>query len=370
MKKIFIIILSSILVFFSLPATAKIWRVNNNSVAGADFADIQSAVNAANPGDTIQVEGAGGNGNLNYYNGFNCAKKLIFLGTGYLLNTNPETQVDPTKASQINAPVNFYPGSKGSVIMGMSFLDFNNSNGLSDAQGSVNVLDDNITIARNAFNFAGKIYLGDITGVRFVHLDSTNISQNYFINSNVSIHLLTNTTVTHLLVANNICSVIVFDGNTNANGYFINNIFVHLIISSGNIILYNNIISENLPGGNGVFSLNNIFSNGNNGSPDVNGNFSVADFSTIFSDWNDLFLSYANSTWPPTLKDANAELSPSSPAIAAGLHGVDCGPFGGGRPYILSGMPPIPSIYSYSAPPTTTSDANTMNVTIGIKSHN
>jgi hypothetical protein len=70
------------------------------------------------------------------------------------------------------------------------------------------------------------------------------------------------------------------------------------------------------------------------------------------------------------IADSNAELKPGSPAIGKGLHGVDCGAFGGGVPYILAGMPPVPSIYSLTAPSSVNSDVNTMKVTIAIAAHN
>ena len=43
--------------------------------------------------------------------------------------------------------------------------------------------------------------------------------------------------------------------------------------------------------------------------------------------------------------DGRLALSSNSPAIGAGLGNVDAGMFGGDEPYILSGIPPIPTIY-------------------------
>ena len=123
MKKIFTVILCSILVFFSHPATAKIWRVNHNPAVGTDFTDINSAINAASSGDTIQVEGT-----VKEYNGFTCNKRLVFIGTGYFLSDNPETQANPfatriggTETGTTIRTAIFAPGSDGSAIIGMDF---------------------------------------------------------------------------------------------------------------------------------------------------------------------------------------------------------------------------------------------------------
>jgi hypothetical protein len=52
--------------------------------------------------------------------------------------------------------------------------------------------------------------------------------------------------------------------------------------------------------------------------------------------------------------DGKYQLAVSSPAIGGGVDigGVkpDCGAFGGNNPYQLSGIPAIPSIYSFSFP--------------------
>jgi len=48
--------------------------------------------------------------------------------------------------------------------------------------------------------------------------------------------------------------------------------------------------------------------------------------------------------------DGDWQLRSGSPAIGAGLDGVDCGMFGGSTPYVLSGIPAIPSIYYFIAP--------------------
>jgi len=66
--------------------------------------------------------------------------------------------------------------------------------------------------------------------------------------------------------------------------------------------------------------------------------------------------------------DGQWQLKEGSPAIGAGLSGEDCGMFGGNTPYHLSGLPNIPSIYKLSMP--STSNGNTLPVTISVKTNN
>ncbi|HRZ78222.1 MAG TPA: hypothetical protein P5248_12680, partial [Bacteroidales bacterium] len=68
-----------------------------------------------------------------------------------------------------------------------------------------------------------------------------------------------------------------------------------------------------------------------------------------------------------TSTDGQWKLRTGSPAIGAGENGVDCGMYGGPFPYILSGMPNIPSVYYFLAPAI---PSNTLDVAIKAKSHN
>jgi hypothetical protein len=64
--------------------------------------------------------------------------------------------------------------------------------------------------------------------------------------------------------------------------------------------------------------------------------------------------------------DGQWQLKPGSPAIGAGVGGVDCGMFGGDSPYVLSGIPSIPTIYFFNAP---LEGGNQLPVQIKIKSN-
>jgi hypothetical protein len=52
--------------------------------------------------------------------------------------------------------------------------------------------------------------------------------------------------------------------------------------------------------------------------------------------------------------DGKWQLKDNSPAKGAGTEGTDIGPFGGPKPYILSGIPNIPRIYFFDSPTSVT----------------
>ncbi|MEQ1554417.1 MAG: hypothetical protein ABL929_09580, partial [Ferruginibacter sp.] len=72
--------------------------------------------------------------------------------------------------------------------------------------------------------------------------------------------------------------------------------------------------------------------------------------------------------------DGQWRLKAGSPAIAAGetVLGItpDCGAYGTADPYVLSGIPPIPTIYLLTVPAAIASNATTMPITISTKSNN
>ena len=92
----------------------------------------------------------------------------------------------------------------------------------------------------------------------------------------------------------------------------------------------NNILIEGDVTGSNNFYYNNISDISQFGNE--NGNQQNVDMNTVFVDHT-------------SGVDNGLILAPGSPAIGAGFEGVDCGIFGGNNPYVLSGIPPIPSIF-------------------------
>jgi hypothetical protein len=81
----------------------------------------------------------------------------------------------------------------------------------------------------------------------------------------------------------------------------------------------------------------------------ISGSNNIVRNNVALSDMNTLFMLTGN-------EDAKYILKEGSPAKGAGVNGVDCGIFGGDEPYVLSGIPPIPTIYEAIVPSTATSN--------------
>ncbi len=64
--------------------------------------------------------------------------------------------------------------------------------------------------------------------------------------------------------------------------------------------------------------------------------------------------------------DTRWQLTPTSPAKAAGLNGEDCGIFGGPNPYKLSGIHNRPLIYEVKAP-VYVPNGSDLNITVKVR---
>ena len=320
---------------------AKIWRVNNAPGINADFNNLQTAHNSANAGDTLYVEGTPFS-----YGDITCTKKLTLFGPGYFLNEN-----ENTSAIKNSAYVNgftFNDGSQGTLVCGLYL-----HNGL-----SINT--NNINIKRNDI---GNIVLSD-------NRDSLYIGQNY-IRGSCNFNQNAPSIKTILIVNNIILNRI--DLGSCKSILFVNNHLVGCINGTESFFI-NNIIDENIGCGYGSIadvSKQNLFSNNifkTNGVGSVNGNQANVDLSTVF-------LVAPSATKPQDVStDGRWQLKVGSPAKAAGFGStnekpVDIGPFGGTEPYVLSGLPPIPSIYFFEHQPIG-SNADPLDVRIKVISRN
>lgn len=346
MKKFFALLV--ILPVFNSTVQAKIWRVNNNQGVNADFTNTQACVNSANvhDGDTIHIEAS-----ATGYQDFTVTKKLTIIGPGYFLTetapmiANPKTEAN-TNVSYVNN-IGFGAGSKGSSISGI------NCSGI--------YLDDSlVTVQRCKVN--SSIYV-NVSG----NIYADTIRQNFL--GAISSNSDNATKAENLIVYNNIFSgfyaINFYSNPINVNtGYFINNLcYGGTYFICINFTFQNNIISN--PNFQSYLNSNVLFNciSNNSNIPATNGNQLNVDLDNVFVGWN-------NTTGYSS--DNRFALKAGSPAIGAGvLNGgpVDCGPFGGPAPYALSGMPSVPSIYTFTAPGTVSSGSTTMNITISTISH-
>jgi hypothetical protein len=303
-------------------------RVNNNPGADPDYATLQAANDAASNGDTIYVEGSPTD-----YDGADISKKLVIIGPGYFLTDNDSTQAFGISAT-FKSDINFNAGSAGSIITGCI------------QKNSINIGVNDISVIRcNVQNIWGS---ADINNVL--------ILQNYVYSIYNSYNDVTNS-----VISNNIVTGSITFTSGSGNLQIVNNVCTYgygYAISVYNASIANNIITNPTYGvmintGNAI--NNNIFAcAGTNAS----GNQYNVAMANVFIDFSGS-LNYSD--------DAKWMLKTGSPAIGAGVSGVDCGVFGGPTPYVLSGVPNLPHIYEASIPGTAYSNLG-LACTIKIKS--
>jgi hypothetical protein len=319
------ITLTTVLLALNVAVFATVWRVSNLNGSDADFTTLQAAHDAASSGDTIHVEGS-----HIFYGIATITKQLTIIGPGYFLDQNPATQANKNPA-KFNSTISFSAGSAGSKIMGCEFHYY------------LYLGASNITIERN--HFVGYSVYSNAAG-----LTDISIVNNYFNVLWYSYGIYLYHTGSNILIANNINNGYTTIGDQYFGVVLLNNVF------GSSVSVYNAVVTNNILSYNGYSGINSVatynignstqFGNQNGNQQNVN--------------MYDVFL-YTGST------DGQYMLKPASPAIGAGESGVDCGAYGGNTPYVLSGMPPIPAIYSFQS---TSIPSSTINVSISAKSHN
>lgn len=335
---------------------AKIWRVNNNSGIAADFTTLQAAHDGASAGDTLHVEASPTN-----YGGATFTKKLVVIGPGYYLNENPNTQA--IKQTALVSTITLYAGAAGSVLMG---LDFNSS--------SLNVYANDIVIRRNKFSSAANnttdYYVGAIQ-LYYNYQGDNSAVKNTIISQNYGVAIYGNYAVTGVLISSNYISFNSYYGDaTTADVLRMHAdaivIIQNNIIRRGTITVNNSNITNNIQMAGAFNGTNNLVSN-NLGSATqfgtTNGNKSNIDMGTVFV-----------GAGTGVSSDGQWKLASGSPAIGAGYGStaqkpVDAGIYSGQTPYVLSGLPPVPSIYYFDNKPIG-SNSDPITVTIKVKSNN
>ncbi|MCB0832306.1 MAG: hypothetical protein KDC45_02475 [Bacteroidetes bacterium] len=321
---------------------AKIWTVDNNpGNSAADFTALSTAVSSGSvqAGDTIYVVGSA----LNYGATVTVTKKLYIFGPGYFLAENLDQQAN-TAAATITSYMALNSGSEGSIVQGLTFTN------------SIQINTSNITIRRNRLTTA---FISTNSNLSNIIIVQNYLSYNYCCAATIQI----GSNNTNIIISNNYVEVTNGGGGltvpTGATVYVTNNIFK---VNTGSAVgmnaatgsFDNNIIYSGSFSASSIVPRNNITSD-TTFSSEQNGNKSGRSMATVFT------LSGS--------PDAKWQLAAGSPAIGAGLSGEDCGMYGGNSPYVIAGLPPIPTVYFMSAP-ISGSAAQGLPVTIKVKSHN
>lgn len=292
-----------------------------------DYTNLQAAHDAANNFDTLLLTPS-----LVGYPSINILKPLTIIGNGY-------GDGIPTSLPHciIYNPFGIDPNAAGGKICSV------------EINGRVDIYAANYTIERCKTGQL-QLFAGASNVLLHQNLIVSAFSIQYYDQSDVT--LLNNCIISNY----GFCLINGFQ-ITNATINAINNIFINnqngaykaIELSNTNSYFANNIIC---PQQSGILSsYNNIITDGS--LPPTNSNQLNVDLNTVFVD-------YAN---------GNYHLKPGSPAIGAGLNGVDIGIYGGSTPFIDGGLPPLPSIY-YLDVPINGSTQNGVNITIKAKSNN
>lgn len=296
---------------------ANVFRINNTLVTDKTrkiYSSLQEAHDDGSnvgAGDTLLVEGT----NIEYGT-LTCTKRLVIIGTGYLLLQNGQNQANTL--SSIVQIINFNTGSQGSIITGLLFSS--RSTGYEPR-----ISTDNIKIIRcyltNGISITSSINNLAVIGnyLQNLSINSTGYSvgglilRNNIITSNISIEDYSTAPRRFTAVEHNI---------------FLGNVRLTTNSFRSNIIVNRTATVDVTSGG----IQNNLFSNTQ--LPATNGN--------QMYDETALFVGLSGAANSP---DGQYRLKTNSPYLTAGYNGAQPGIFGGNEPYVLSGIPAIPTIY-------------------------
>lgn len=305
-------------------------RVNNNPGADPDYATLQAANDAASNGDTIYVEGSPTD-----YDGADISKKLVIIGPGYFLTDNDSTQAFGISAT-FNGEMNFNAGAAGSIITGCILKSSTNL-----YVNDISIIRCNLNIIYNRSDVNNILILQNYVNSLYMSSYGYKITNSVISNNIISGHIDCGTSSGNLQIVNNVCTYGYGNAINAYNASIANNIITAttygIIVNTGNAI-NNNILAV--------------------AGTDANGNQYNVAMANVFVDFSGS-LNYSD--------DAKWKLKTGSPAIGAGVSGVDCGAFGGPTPYVLSGVPNLPHIYEATIPGTAYSNLG-LACTIKIKS--
>jgi len=324
-------LLLPLLLISFLSQAQNILRVNNNVGVNAPYTTISAAIAVAGVNDIIMVEGS-----TLVYDNITVNKKVTIVGPGYFLVENLNLQGNPLSASL--ASLTLEAGSDGSSFFGMNITG---GIGIAD-----NVPANNLTISNcriGALTLSGTVNNFFLNGCYIVNnLVFSNLSQ-----------------FTGVIVSNNYMGGF---GQGGASLVTLTHNVIGLGISAAfNCDIRNNIfMGTSFSGLTGSVVKNNVFtvtqaSLSSSGAPVDNTNV----FSALTTN---LFIGLSGNT-----TDTQWKLKAGSPAIGAGIAGVDCGMYGGNTPYRPSGIQVgQPTITNFTTPASVQQNG-TLNVKVSAK---
>lgn len=340
------------LIFFYFSVSATIWTVDNNSNSASQFTNIQAAIDSANAGDTIMVEGSS-----TEYSPIVINKSLTLIGEGYLsafgpavtIRSNSLTPPMVINASDVSVKgINiFYAGASTQVQL------LHNNDTLQDVSiehcrlSTITVMGNNsgptalfsnITL-RNTI-ITGGVEIGRRTGANSyanyrITLDTLTIE-----NSLIEGHLI--------LVGNSPGNVFGLSTFTLRNNVFKKESSTPVFRPNPSntdpfpdLVVYNNIFYETNPSGcNNCMYFNNSFWDptfGNDSIISLSGNNNLLKT-------DPLFVNYVGGDFRLNPTTYDFHLGVGSPCLTAGIGGTQIGIYGGNYPFNIGDGPRIPIV--------------------------
>lgn len=347
----FFFFLCAFLTFFDWPCPAQTVRwVSNNGATGVNvYRSAQEAHDAADPFDILLIgPNLASDSWFDDYGSLTLTKPLTIYGNGYFLNLNTELSADD-RTSHLNS-VTFDTGSQGSEIYGIE-SDYVNIGGVS-----------NIKIARCHIRDLGLV----ISTTNLENTASFDVS-NIIIHSSFLAAIYTdgsdaNYAIDKVLIVNNIITHL-SDAENSQNWDVRNNTF------TGTLYLYNANFENNLCYDLSDVQFSNVtcVSNVSSGNELPEGNGNQNDYQLSEDEFiGGTGLPEEGGTSPDN--DENYyRIKEGSPLKTAASDGGEVGAFGGDDPYVISGIPPIPSLLEISVE--TEDEESMLRVTIDLKSN-
>jgi len=343
--------------FVQFTQAQTIRRVNNNpGVTGLNvYTTAQAAHDAANANDILIIEPS-----VNSYGDLTLTKPLKIYGNGYFLNTNVELKAD--QRGSIFGTIYFGTGSSGSSVYGIQCSVMTNAICCENyfVTNDLTIERCNIDIVSIAAPYSNN-GLGVRTGTSTI---SNLVFRRNFIRSSLGLNSYAPTTINGVLISNNIINYLAmgtFAGqNGIQNGAVINNTIINQFYTDNWLV--NSVLDNNL-----FLSLASInFTN-------VSYSYNVSSGGALTGGVGNLANFDVNAALvgpgAGISNDEQYQIKAGSPLKTAGSGGTEVGAYGGATPYIVSGIPAVPSITNF-ANTGTGSNTTPVQVTISVKSNN
>lgn len=321
-----------------------ILNVNNTSSGvTTQHTTLAAAVAAAAEGDIIYLYPSSTS-----YGSATINKKLTIIGPGYYVQQNPSLQINTYVSNGVVDNLTFAAGSNGSLVTGVdiNIIVMNGQANIAITRCKIRV---NCTLDNtNNILFEG-CYFDWVGNSTYPYTINANSNNNGLIIRNNIFGSVKNSGWQEVVIQAN-CTAIVENNVFRYYNYFFNSIV------RNNIFLYN--VTNAIQNNSGNSYLNNILVGNQPGLGSTN-IIAVPEAS----------ICEGYPTQGSRSFDDRYMLKTGSPAIGAGIGGIDCGVFSGPNPYKLSGIPFVPLIYQVNAP-TTGNAATGINVNVKIRANN